>query len=75
MNIGVNEMEKISIFDFIGTENDDIYTRMRALKEGEQMNERGYIVRLTDKFYEIENNVEHLCFKTLEDCYKYLCNR
>lgn len=67
-------MENISIFDFIGTENDDFYNRLKMLQIGEQMKEKGYSVRLTDKFYEIENDTEHLCFKTVQDCYKYLCS-
>lgn len=67
-------MENISIFDFIGTENDDVYNRLKMLQIGEQMKEKGYSVRLTDKFYEIENDTEHLCFKTFQDCYKYLCS-
>lgn len=65
-------MENISIFDFIGADKDDLYIRLRDIHIGHQIVEKGYEVRLTDKFYEIENEVEHLCFKTLDDCYTYL---
>lgn len=67
-------MDNISIFDFIGSENDDVYVRLSTIQIGHEIEERGYKIRLTDKFYEIENDIEHLCFKTLQECYKYLCN-
>ena len=65
-------MENISIFDFIGSTEDDLYIRLQEIQIGERIVAKGYEVRLTDKFYEIENAYEHLGFKTLDDCYKYL---
>ncbi|MER2000315.1 MAG: hypothetical protein ABS882_11090 [Lysinibacillus sp.] len=65
-------MENISIFDFIGSNQDDLYVRLSALQIGQQIVEKGYEIRLTDKFYEIENTEVHLGFKTLDECYKYL---
>ena len=65
-------VENISIFEFLGVDEDILYVALQQLQIGDTELMQGYEIRRTDKFYEIENDVEHLGFRTIEECYRYL---
>ncbi|MER2126320.1 hypothetical protein [Solibacillus sp.] len=66
-------MQNTNLFEFIGVEADPVYKQLEQLQKGESFMIDGICVSL-EKFYEIESDVEHVPFKTLNRCYQYLNN-
>ncbi|MFJ7666379.1 hypothetical protein ACIQXI_04685 [Lysinibacillus sp. NPDC097195] len=65
-------MENVTMFEIIGVSIDPIYKALNQLSEDEEILIGKYTIRKTAKFYEIENNSLHECFKEKEVCYQFL---
>ncbi|WP_413362269.1 hypothetical protein [Lysinibacillus sp. 3P01SB] len=65
-------MNNINIYEIIGLQDDPIYQRLEQLQLDEEIQIEDHIVRLTDKFYEVENEDVHLGFKDKLCCYEFL---
>lgn len=64
-------MQNTNLFEFIGVEADPVHQKLAQLQAGESFVIDGISVSL-NKFYEIESDVEHVPFKSMFDCYRYL---
>lgn len=65
-------MENLSIFDFLNVEGEELYAAIQQLHINDLLQVNGYEVRRTEKFYEVESDAEHLPFRTVEECSRYL---
>lgn len=65
-------MENVNIYEIIGLQDDPIYRSLEQLQIYEEIQIDNHTVRLTDKFYEVENEEIHLGFKDKLCCYKFL---
>ncbi|MGE7917251.1 hypothetical protein [Lysinibacillus xylanilyticus] len=62
-------MDNVNIYEIIGVSYDPVY----IAQNGEILIDK-HTVRKTDKFYEIENEDLHECFREKEECYQFLNN-
>lgn len=65
-------MDNLSIFDFVNVEEDELFIQLNTLQVNDCTRIKQYEIRRTDKFYEIESDIEHLPFRTVEECCRYL---
>lgn len=65
-------MENVTMYEIIGVSIDPIYEALIQLSENEKILIGQYTIRKTAKFYEIENQHVHECFKEKEECYQFL---
>lgn len=63
------EFEQTTIFDFLEGCQDEILANLKAMKVNEEITMLSYIIRLTEKGYEIENVDFHIGFLSLYECY------
>jgi len=64
-------MDNVNIYEIIGLQGDTIYRRIEQLQLNEKIQIEEPKVRLTDKFYEVENEDVHLDFKDKLCCYQF----
>ena len=62
------QIKQISIFEFV--ESDDIKENLKSLQLEKEVELLGFMVRLTDHGYEIENEELHVGFLDFEECYR-----
>ena len=65
-------MDNINIYEIIGLQDDPVYRKLEQLQLYEEIEIEAYTVRLTDKFYEVENDDVHFGFKDKIGCYQFL---
>lgn len=65
---------QLNIYSVLGLTTDTIYTMILSLKENEEIEIKGFVIRKTLKFYEVENQHYHEHFSCLEDCYMFVDN-
>jgi len=65
-------MDNINIYEIIGLQDDPVYQKLEQLQLDEEIQIDAHKVRLTDKFYEVENDEVHLGFKDKVGCYQFL---
>ena len=66
-------MQYMNLFELIGVESDPVYQKLAQLQTGESFTIDGICVSY-NKFYEIESDIEHVPFRTINRCYQYLNN-
>lgn len=64
-------MQNTNLFEFIGIESDPVHQRLAQLQVGDSFVVDGICVSL-HKFYEVESDMEHVPFRDMFDCYRYL---
>lgn len=67
-------MDNVNIYEIIGVTIDPVYMAINQLWENDEILIDKYIIRKTNKFYEIENRDLHECFSEKEECYQFLNN-
>lgn len=70
---GMN-MDNVNIYEIIGVSLDPIYQALNQLHDDQEILIGKHTIRKTAKFYEIENDRLHECFKEKERCYQVLSN-
>ncbi|WP_431030038.1 hypothetical protein [Lysinibacillus sp. LZ02] len=65
-------MDNINIYEIIGLHDDPVYQKLEQLQPDDEILIDAHTVRLTDKFYEVENDDVHLGFKDKIGCYQFL---
>ncbi|MFF5994812.1 hypothetical protein AAGS61_08615 [Lysinibacillus sp. KU-BSD001] len=65
-------MDNLNIYEIIGLHDDPVYQKLEQLQPDDEILIDAHTVRLTDKFYEVENDDVHLGFKDKIGCYQFL---
>lgn len=65
-------MSQLNIFHVIGLNTDPVYNEMCKIQTNKEILIGQNVIRKTEKYFEVENDDEHLLFKTLDDCYQFI---
>lgn len=65
-------LDNLNIYEILGMQHDPIYRMIELLNINEETQIGKHIIRRTDKFYEIENELMHEGFSDLDNCYRFL---
>lgn len=63
--------DQLNIYDYLGFSDDLIYKQISSLAVGEKLFLEKIKIRRTTKFYELESEDFHECFKEKESCYQF----
>ncbi|MGE7024150.1 hypothetical protein [Solibacillus cecembensis] len=65
-------MNQLNIFHVIGLNTDPVYNSICKIPNNSEIQIDHNVIRKTEKYFEVENDDEHLLFRTLEECYQFV---
>lgn len=68
----ITEVYQLNIYDVTNLLDDPIYQQLQNFNIDEEIQVENFIIRRTQRFYEIENDYMHEGFMELVKCYQFL---